>query len=49
LELEREIAQDLERLYPGHDFFHVPERQDRMRRILTLWSLLHPDISYRYF
>lgn len=47
-ELEETIDKDLTRLYPEHgSFFQSPVFQAMLRRILLVWSLMHPDYSYR--
>ncbi|CAN5966037.1 unnamed protein product [Sphagnum jensenii] len=47
-ELERTIDKDLMRLYPENgSFFQSPGCQAILRRILLVWSLIHPESSYR--
>ncbi|KAL3686209.1 hypothetical protein R1sor_004231 [Riccia sorocarpa] len=47
-ELEKTIDKDLTRLYPEHGvFFQSTPCQQMMRRILLVWSLIHPQFSYR--
>ncbi|KAL2654291.1 hypothetical protein R1flu_022419 [Riccia fluitans] len=47
-ELEKTIDKDLTRLYPEHGvFFQSTPCQEMMRRILLVWSLIHPQFSYR--
>ncbi|BBN00306.1 hypothetical protein Mp_1g28030 [Marchantia polymorpha subsp. ruderalis] len=47
-ELEKTIDKDLTRLYPEHGiFFQSAPCQAMMRRILLVWSLIHPQFSYR--
>lgn len=47
-ELEKTIDTDLTRLYPEHGvFFQSPVCQAMLRRILLVWSLIHPHYSYR--
>ncbi|KAH9301509.1 hypothetical protein KI387_013092 [Taxus chinensis] len=47
-ELERSIDKDLSRLYPEHgSYFQTPACQAMLRRILLVWSLRHPEYSYR--
>eukprot|EP00250_Pteridium_aquilinum_P017300 c23557_g2_i1 orf=597-3395(-) len=47
-ELEQTIDNDLTRLYPEHSgFFQSPVCKAMFQRILLVWSLLHPNCSYR--
>eukprot|EP00249_Psilotum_nudum_P020853 c27876_g1_i1 orf=424-3201(-) len=47
-ELEITIDKDLTRLYQEHgSFFQSPTCQAMLRRILLVWSLIHPHYSYR--
>eukprot|EP00249_Psilotum_nudum_P020854 c27876_g2_i2 orf=442-3111(-) len=47
-ELERTIDKDLARLYPEHgNYFQSPVCQAMLRRILLVWSLIHPHYSYQ--
>ncbi|CAM6093523.1 unnamed protein product [Calypogeia fissa] len=47
-ELEKTIDIDLTRLYPEQGmFFQSAPCQAMMRRILLVWSLIHPQFSYR--
>lgn len=47
-ELEETIDKDLSRLYPEHgDFFQRTICQAMLRRILLIWSLMHPSCSYQ--
>lgn len=47
-ELEETIDNDLTRLYPEHGaFFQSTFCQVMLRRILLVWSLMHPSCSYR--
>ncbi|XP_057855974.2 uncharacterized protein LOC131065483 isoform X2 [Cryptomeria japonica] len=47
-ELEKSIDKDLSRLYPEHgSYFQTPACQAMLRRILLVWSLRHPEYSYR--
>ncbi|CAM6044112.1 unnamed protein product [Sphagnum compactum] len=46
-ELEGIIDKDLMRLYPDNgSFFQSPGCQAILRRILLVWSLIHPESSY---
>ncbi|EFJ27576.1 hypothetical protein SELMODRAFT_441343 [Selaginella moellendorffii] len=47
-EIERVIDKDLSRLYPEHgSFFQGSGCQAMFRRILLVWALIHPQLSYR--
>lgn len=46
-EAQREINQDLTRLYPGDEFFHREEIQQSMLHVLFIWSRENPLLSYR--
>ncbi|KAJ4758294.1 Ypt/Rab-GAP domain of gyp1p superfamily protein [Rhynchospora pubera] len=47
-ELEKEVNQDLSRLYPEiGDFFHDNSIQSMLGRILLVWCLTYPDFGYR--
>ncbi|KAJ7558864.1 hypothetical protein O6H91_04G059300 [Diphasiastrum complanatum] len=48
VELERTIDKDLARLYPEHgSYFQGQSCQSMLRRVLLVWSLIHPQCSYR--
>ncbi|KAL5231526.1 hypothetical protein ABZP36_030302 [Zizania latifolia] len=47
-ELEKNVDQDLSRLYPEDgSYFQTPACQAMLRRILLMWCLQHPEYGYR--
>ncbi|XP_042474115.1 TBC1 domain family member 5-like [Zingiber officinale] len=47
-ELGKMVDQDLCRLYPENgDYFHSPNCQATLRKVLVLWCLQHPEYGYR--
>eukprot|EP00276_Gloeochaete_wittrockiana_P011379 CAMPEP_0184649718 /NCGR_PEP_ID=MMETSP0308-20130426/7123_1 /TAXON_ID=38269 /ORGANISM="Gloeochaete witrockiana, Strain SAG 46.84" /LENGTH=448 /DNA_ID=CAMNT_0027082649 /DNA_START=98 /DNA_END=1441 /DNA_ORIENTATION=+ len=46
-EIEQTIRQDVKRCFPNYDFFRDAHTQERMVRILLIWSRCHSKLSYR--
>mmetsp|Transcript_4272 Transcript_4272/g.8382 ORF Transcript_4272/g.8382 Transcript_4272/m.8382 type:complete len:513 (-) Transcript_4272:1925-3463(-) len=44
--IHRQVVVDVPRTCPCHAFFHVPEVQTALTRVLYIWAVRHPATSY---
>lgn len=47
MELEKEIVQDIERLYPDNEFFQLKHIKECMQRVLFIYARQNPQLSYK--